>query len=354
MANDASNHPTNSDADMSGGHAEFDAVQLAQADTPAQQPQQPQKTAAIPAVPNGTVHVEVPQGEKVVRVAVANGETVVLPAPFDDQGPIAAKEGNGNLAVKVGDITVILEGYQQTVDASGNPTVTLEDAQGDKIDIAVVLASTDPNLDIETAAGPAAGAQGADNSGALLSQFDGAAGLAGLNAVGVLDATALQYKLIDNAIRLDRDDDLTPESPLTFTVHNPLDKLNQSFLRDPIVTYAQFKDHLTYQEFIGGFGSVPGFNNTFADYDGTKAGQGDVHVTGSIVVDPNNDSTVDVTLTTDGLKAPRSSASAATARKATATGRWSWWSMWPTRAPRTPTAPPPSSSITIWPIASTT
>ena len=304
MANDASNHPTNSsDADMSGDHAEFDAVQLAQANTP-QQPQQPQKTAAaaIPAVPNGTVHVNVPQGEKVVRVAVANGETVVLPAPFDDQGALAGKEGNGNLAIKVGDITVILEGYQQTVDASGNPTVTLEDAQGDKIDIATVLASTDPNLDIETAAGPA-GAQGADNTGALLSAFDGAAGLGGLNAVGVLDATALQYKLIDNAIRLDRDDLLTPETPLTFNVHNPLDKLNQSFLRDPIVRLSDYGNIPTFEDFIKGKGTVPAWDNHFADFDGTKAGQGDMHVTGSIVVDPNNDSTVNVTLTKEGLEA---------------------------------------------------
>src|SRR5262245_42335314 len=115
MANDASNHPNNSsDADMtvSGDHAEFDAVQLAQANTQQQAPQKP----AIPAVPNGTVNVELPQGERVVRVAVANGETVILPAPFDDQGNLAAKQGDGNLAIKVGDITVILEGYQQTQD----------------------------------------------------------------------------------------------------------------------------------------------------------------------------------------------------------------------------------------------
>ena len=159
MANDASNHPQNSsDADMtvSGDNTEFDAVQLAQATTPPKQGETPaQKTAAIPAVPNGTVHVQIPQGEKVVRVAVANGETVVLPAPCDDQAALAAKEGNGNLAIKVGDITVILEGYQQTLNDTGHPVV-LKDEQGDTIDVAVVLASTDPNLDITTAAGPAA------------------------------------------------------------------------------------------------------------------------------------------------------------------------------------------------------
>jgi VCBS repeat-containing protein len=308
MANDASNHPTNSsDADMNvaGNQAEFDAVQLAQANTPAQQSPQPQKTAAIPAVPNGTVQVEIPQGEKVVRVAVANGETVILPAPFDDQAALAAKQGNGNLAIRVGDITVLLEGYQETVDASGNPTVTLKDPQGDVIDVAVVLAGTDPNLDIETAAGgDAAGAQEADNTGALLSQFGLGAGLGGLNAVGVLDATALQYRLIDNAILRERDDELTPSvKPLDITVIGPNHPIGQSFLRDPIVTIKDYPANPTFDNFINGVGSVPGFNNTFADYDGTKAGQEEVHGTEQIVVNPFNDSTVDVTLNLSGLDA---------------------------------------------------
>jgi len=141
MANDASNHPNGTDADMTanGDHVEFDAVQLAQADT-----QQPQKTAeAIPAVPNGTVHVEIPQGETVVRVAVANGETVILPAPFDAAHDLAAKEGNGNLAIKVGDVTVILEGYQDTLNDTAHPVV-IEGDNGQPIDVAVVLASTTP------------------------------------------------------------------------------------------------------------------------------------------------------------------------------------------------------------------
>ncbi|GAB2174700.1 VCBS domain-containing protein [Dongia sp. agr-C8] len=308
MANDASNHPTNSsDADMNvaGDHAEFDAVQLAQANAPAQQPQQPQKTAAIPAVPNGTVQVEIPQGEKVVRVAVANGETVILPAPFDDQAALAAKEGNGNLAIRVGDITVLLEGYQQTVDASGNPTVTLKDPQGDVIDIAVVLASTDPNLDIETAAGgDAAGAQGADNTGALLSQFGLGAGLGGLNAVGVLDATALQYKLIDNAIRLERGDLLEPSQPLDIKVSGPKDILSQSHLRDPIVTINDYSSSPTYDEFINGNGKAPAWDNHFGDFDGTDPLDASaMHTTGEVVVDPHNDSTVDVTLDPSGLVA---------------------------------------------------
>jgi VCBS repeat-containing protein len=210
MANDAGNNPQNtSDADMTGDHAEFDAVQLAQADAPQQPP-------VIPAVPGGTTRVDIPQGQNVVRVAVAAGQTVILPAPFDDQGVLAAKLGDGNLAIKVGDVTVILEGYQTT------ENVTVRDEQGDTIDIATVLASTDPNLEIETAAGPAAGAQGADNTGAFFAQAGLGAGLGGLNAVGVLDPTALQYGLIDNSLLRLRDDELEePDNPVTITDLTP-------------------------------------------------------------------------------------------------------------------------------------
>ena len=66
----------------------------------------------------------------------------------------------------------------------------LKDEQGDTIDVAVVLASTDPNLDITTAAGPAVGAQGADNTGALLSQF----GYRVVHAANATDALALYEK----------------------------------------------------------------------------------------------------------------------------------------------------------------
>src|SRR6185295_12699241 len=74
---------------------------------------------------------------------------------------------------------------------------------GDGVDINDVLLATnaDVALDIQTAAGPAAaGAQGntdANGSGIFV-PFGPAGALGGLHAVGVLGATALQYKLIDN------------------------------------------------------------------------------------------------------------------------------------------------------------
>ncbi|WP_374652041.1 hypothetical protein [Dongia sp.] len=102
------------------------------------------------------VPIQVPQGERVVRVQVTPGETLQLPFPSDS---LVARLGeNGNLAVKVGDVTVILLGYAE---ATGQAEVTLLGNDGQAIDVAAVIAATDPNIDIQTAAGPGAGDQGA-------------------------------------------------------------------------------------------------------------------------------------------------------------------------------------------------
>lgn len=138
------------------------------------------------------VQVQVPQGQNVVRVQVTPGETVELPFPADG---LVARLADGNLAVKVGDVTVILLGYQEAI---GQGEVNIVGSDGKAVDVAAVIAATDPNLDIQTAAGPAAGDQGTgpDNNGGLFTPFDPAAGIGGLNAVGGLNATNLNYKEI--------------------------------------------------------------------------------------------------------------------------------------------------------------
>ena len=69
---------------------------------------------AVPVV------VQVPAGENVVRVQVTPGETIQLPFPID--AVVARLGDNGNLAVKVGDVTVILLGY---TDATAQAEVIL-------------------------------------------------------------------------------------------------------------------------------------------------------------------------------------------------------------------------------------
>lgn len=136
----------------------------------------------------------IPAGEPVIRVQVTPGETLQLPFP---QGAMAARldDGTGNLAVKVGDVTVVLQGYAA---ATGEAPVTLIDSAGTTVDVASVIDATDPNLDIQTAAGAAAGDQGTgvDNNGGVFTPFDPSAGIGGLNAVGGLGQTELQYGLI--------------------------------------------------------------------------------------------------------------------------------------------------------------
>src|SRR4051812_46134503 len=100
MANDLSN-PVNATTTLgqdgffdhgSGTDSLFGTVQLAQADG-----------AAAQATPGQTIHVTPPQGAAgpvVIRVPVAPGSIVELPQPFDADAALAAKEGDGNLAIR--------------------------------------------------------------------------------------------------------------------------------------------------------------------------------------------------------------------------------------------------------------
>ena len=161
------------------------------------------------------VVVQVPAGENVVRVQVTPGETIQLPFPID--AVVARLGDNGNLAVKVGDVTVILLGYAE---ATGQADVTILGTDARPMDVAAVLAATDPNLDIQTAAGPAAGpgAAGADNNGGVFAPFDPSAGLGGLDAVGGLNPTALNYNLIQRQTIEIIEDDAAPVVDNTPTI----------------------------------------------------------------------------------------------------------------------------------------
>jgi choice-of-anchor C domain-containing protein len=257
MANDSTNagvsssnedttpHNENYFTDMQGEDAFFGPEQLAQA------------TEKV---------VPVPPGDNVVRVQVNPGEIIELSSPFDPGATLLAREGDGNLAIRVGDVTVILQGY---VDANQTSPVVIHSSDGQPIDIATLLASTDPTIDIQTAAGPgdAAGAQGqgADNTGALLSQFANGNGLGGLNAVGAQDATQLTYGLIDNSIRLDREDALLST---TTTTTLGFRGLSEPFLRDPFNS-TTFSDFTTF--FSNYKTDVEGTGDAWADFTGTAA-----------------------------------------------------------------------------------
>ncbi|HVO03182.1 MAG TPA: Ig-like domain-containing protein [Candidatus Cybelea sp.] len=247
----------------------FGAEQLAEATTPGNAPAQ-----APAAQPDQTIHFQLPQGgtgPQVVRVPVAAGDIVDLPAPFDSHATLEAKEGNGNLAIKVGDVTIILQGY---IAASNDPQhpVTIDSSDGKPIDIATVLASTDPTADIQTAAGPGAAnaGQGADNTGAILTDFGAGAGLAGFGAVGALDGTALQYGLIDNSIRQEIAGTVSPI--FGFSIGPVSGFFDEQFLRDPAeqAPLGDFGNFLTqYKDAVENPGNplFPGW----ADFRGTGA-----------------------------------------------------------------------------------
>ncbi|WP_395021711.1 beta strand repeat-containing protein, partial [Dongia sp.] len=185
--------------------------------------------------------------------------------------------GDGNLAIRVGNVTVILQGY---VDANQQAPITVETADGQPIDVATMLASTDPTIDIQTAAGPgdaAAGPQGADNSGALFSQFGPGGGLGGFSGVGAQDATELSYGLIDNSIRNDfAEPVLGTLGTFGFSVGPISGGHSERFFRDPAQTtylgsFATFMEE--YQDAVENHENpmFPGW----ADFQGTGATSGD-------------------------------------------------------------------------------
>ena len=150
--------------------------------------------------------VTLPQGQRVVVVPVTPGERVELPTDSPD-GLLAELGSQGNLAIVVDGRTIILQGY---VAANEQSPITIVTNDGDQVDVAFVIAQTDPSLDIQTAAGPAAGSpgDGADSGGGIFVPFPVGTLLGGFDGEGVLGATALQYKLVDNSNKIfDLDDD---------------------------------------------------------------------------------------------------------------------------------------------------
>ncbi|GAB2174444.1 Ig-like domain-containing protein [Dongia sp. agr-C8] len=272
MANDLSN-PVQANQASGDGFFEhgaeqdslFGSVQLAQA------------TQA--SAPGQTIQVAAPQaatGPVVIRVEVAPGSTVELPQPFAADAALMAREGDGNLAIRVGEVTVILQGY---VDANQQVPVTIEGADNQPIDIATILASTDPTIDIQTAAGPGdagQGGQGADNTGAILSQLEDGAGLGGLDSVGTQDQTELGYRTIDASIRNDFADTLVTADTFGFSVGAISGTFGEGFLRDPAQTtpIGSFETFLQeYQDAVEHPGQA--MYAGWADFHGTGVTGGD-------------------------------------------------------------------------------
>jgi hypothetical protein len=162
--------------------------------------------AEVQLTVSDAARVTLPQGQRVVVVPVTPGERVELPTDSPD-GLLAELGSQGNLAIVVDGRTIILQGYAA---ANEESPVTIVTSDGDQVDVAAVIAETDPSLDIQTAAGPAAGSPGAggDGGSGIFVPFPVGAPLGGFDGEGVLGATALQYKLIDNSAKIfDLDDD---------------------------------------------------------------------------------------------------------------------------------------------------
>ena len=201
MATDSTNLPqgeTTLDAgmDMTASDLDLTTVQLAQTE-PAN-------------------YVELPKGNTVILLPVQPGQTVRLPTDTTD-GLLAKIGPEGNLAIVVDGRTIVLQGFLKANDESPIKIVTND---GDAVNVADVVAATDQSLDIQTAAGPASGDQG-DNAGGsgIYVPFLAGPGPGRMLAEGVLDPTALRYRLIDDEYKeYTLDEDTKPDFTITFDI----------------------------------------------------------------------------------------------------------------------------------------
>ena len=88
------------------------------------------------------------QPEVVGVLPVVAGDTI--PLPFDPQGLLARLDSNGNLAIRSGARTYILQNYV-AADLRENVTILADD--GSEIDLPLVIAATGPEVVFPTAAG---------------------------------------------------------------------------------------------------------------------------------------------------------------------------------------------------------
>ncbi len=204
MATDSANFPQgeahlDAGTDMSGGELDLATVQLAQVE--------------------GAQPVELPKGNQVVVIPVQPGQTIELPSG-SSSGLLAKIGPEGNLAIVIDGRTIILQGY---ITANEQSPIKIVTNDGDIVDVGELTAATDPSLDIQTAAGPAAGAQGDSAVGSgIFVPFAAGPGLGGIDAEGILGATALQYRLIDDVRKFDTlDDEEGPSNiKITFDILN--------------------------------------------------------------------------------------------------------------------------------------
>ncbi len=205
-----------SGSDMSDSSFDPAAVQLVQT------------MAANSAEP---LELPLPEGQQIVLVPVLPGQTLVLPT--DSTEGVLGKFGpEGNLAFVLDGRIIIFQGFVQANDVAPVRIVT---SDGNPVDPADIVAATDPDLDIQTAAGPAAGDQGEVGNG-IFTPFTPGPGPGLIDAVGVLGATGLGYKLIDNnfiAFVEDEDDRGGPPPVTASAVVNPD---GPAFLKEDVET----------------------------------------------------------------------------------------------------------------------
>ena len=135
------------------------------------------------------------QLEVVGVLPVVAGDTI--PLPFDPQGLRARLDSNGNLAIRSGARTYILQNY---VAADLREDVTILADDGSEVDLPLVIAATGPEVVFPTAAGFGGAPTGSGIGGnGIFEPFSDTEAEGPVAATGVLDSTEVTPGEISNS-----------------------------------------------------------------------------------------------------------------------------------------------------------
>lgn len=112
------------------------------------------QTFGIDRTADHVIRIALPEHPPVACARVAAGDTVIL--PFENLDDMWMVDVDGYLVIGDEGATIFLEGFEQafrqgfekSINETGIGGVVVAERDGTPIDIAVVLASTFPNLDI--------------------------------------------------------------------------------------------------------------------------------------------------------------------------------------------------------------
>ena len=103
--------------------------------------------------PDHSIEIPFPKEPSITCVPVRSGDTIILPIDLVESASdpnFRITEADGTLVIEHGGATVLLQDFVATLDGDPANPVVVTEADQTPIDLALWLASSDPNINIIT------------------------------------------------------------------------------------------------------------------------------------------------------------------------------------------------------------